>query len=328
MRRAAAVVIVATGLAACGDNLAPPAADCSGRLPPATGLSLEAAREAHRRAALRQRLRYRDAIEPGHVLRTTAALADQARIELGQVCVQDLAEVGRILFEHTFTFADGLAAGPGAGLDLPPFRRVQAGRAGGPETTGCTSCHWRNGPGGGGAVTDASFLLGDGDRVSSADARNPPSLLGAGVAQALAEEMTAELAALRADGLARARRAGARVEVELVAKGVSFGVLRIDPSGRLDTNDVRGIDADSGGAPVRVEGDLADDRRVHRRGRRGPPGDPGRGPRGARRDGGRSPRARWWPARGSGRGRRRRRADGRPAHRARGLRRVARASRS
>lgn len=234
-------------LAACGDNLAPPApADCTGQGPPPTGLTLDAAREAHRRAALRQRLRHREALDPGYLVRTTAPLVEQARIERGQVCPQDLAEVGRLLFEHTFTFADGLAAGaPPADAPLTSvFRRIQAGRAGGPETTGCTSCHWRNGPAGGGGVADASFILGDGDSVASADARNPPSLLGAGVAQALAEEMSAALAALREAGRAEAKRTGRTVDVELVTQDVSFGVLRIAPDGRLDTEDVRGIDAD------------------------------------------------------------------------------------
>ena len=242
-------VALVVGAGACGDNLAPPApADCTGQGPPPTGLSLDAAREAHRRAALRQRLRHREALDPGYLVRTTAPLVEQARIDRGQVCPQDLAEVGRLLFEHTFTFADGLAAGTPAadavGAAASVFRRIQAGRAGGTETTGCTSCHWRNGPAGGGGVADASFLLGDGDSVASADARNPPSLLGAGVAQALAEEMSAELAALREAGRAEAKRTGRTVDVVLVTKDVSFGVLRVGPDGRLDTEDVRGIDAD------------------------------------------------------------------------------------
>ncbi len=229
-------------LGACGDNLvaSEPRPDCTGLAPPATGLSLDAAREAHRRAALRQRLRYRDAVDPGHVVRLTAELADQSRIERGLVCTSDLYELGRILFEHPFTFADGLAAGPAA----TPFRRVQLGRQGGPETTACTSCHWRNGPGGGGGVADASFLTGDGDAPASADARNPPALLGSGVVQALAQEITEELARLRAEATARAKRTGSRSDVTLVAKGVTYGVLSVDPAGRVDTRDVRGVDPD------------------------------------------------------------------------------------
>lgn len=242
------------GLAACGDNLpGEPLPDCSALAPPATGLGLPAAREAHRRAALRQRLRYREAIEPGHVLRATAPLVEQARIERGLVCPQDLYEVGRILFEHAYSFADGLGAGPSAA----PFRRIQLGRHGGPETTSCTSCHWRNGPAGGGGVADAAFLYGDGASATSADARNPPALLGAGVVQALAQEMTAELAALRDGAVAQARRAKARVDVELTAKGISYGVLHVDAGGRIDTDDVRGIDPDLVVRPFGWKGTVA-----------------------------------------------------------------------
>jgi len=64
-------------------------------------------------------------------------------------------------------------------------------------------------------------------------------LIGAGAVQALAQEMTAELAKLRADVLARAPSS-----VELITKGVSFGTLRVDRDGRVDTTDIRGIDRD------------------------------------------------------------------------------------
>jgi mono/diheme cytochrome c family protein len=235
--------LASLALVACGDNVAPPVPDCSGLAPPAVGLPDDGAREAHRRAALRQRLRLREALEPGYLRRVTAPLVDEAQLELGFYCPQELYEVGRLFFEHPFSYADGLAAGPGAEA-LSPFRRVQRERAGGPETTTCTSCHWRGGPGGAGGLPDDSFLLGDGDRASSADARNPPSLVGAGAAQALGEEMTAELAALRADALARARRDGHPIDVELVAKGVSFGTLGVAPDGTLDTDGVRGVDTD------------------------------------------------------------------------------------
>lgn len=239
--RFAAAAALAFAAAACGDNFAPATPDCSGLAPPELGPTIAGAREAHRRAALRARLRLREALEPGYLRRVTAAIVDEEQLELGFACTQDVYEAGRLLFEHPFTYADGLAAGEREGS---PFRRVQQGRAGGPETTSCTSCHWRGGPGGAGGLPDDSFLLGDGDRVDSADARNPPALLGAGVAQAIGEEMTAELARLRDDARARARDTGAAVDVELIAKGVSFGTLRVLPDGAIDTDRVRGIDTD------------------------------------------------------------------------------------
>ena len=232
-------------LAACGDNALPTMPECDGRAPPETGLTLAGAREAHRRAALRQRLRLREALEPGYLRRVTAPLVERDQLERGLYCATDVYEVGRLLFEHPFTFADGLATGAGGDDDrLSPFRRVQAGRAGGPETTTCTSCHWRGGPGGAGAFPDQSLVLGDGELISSADARNPPPLHGAGAAQALGEEMTADLARLRDDARARAHDGGAAVSVELVTKGVSFGILRVFPDGQLDNDQVRGVDTD------------------------------------------------------------------------------------
>lgn len=224
-------ILAALLLIACGDNVTRVEdLPVCGASPPATGLSIDAAREAHRRAALRQRLREREAVEPGYTVRVTAELVEQARIDQGLVCPEDLYETGRILFEHQFSFTDGLSQ---------QFRRVQTGRQGGPETTSCTSCHWRGGPGGGGGLPDATFLLGDGDTVSSADMRNPPALIGAGAVQALAAEMTAELAALK-----RSAIANAPASVELITKGVSFGTLHVDKSGNVDTSEVRGIDRD------------------------------------------------------------------------------------
>ncbi|HVV81561.1 MAG TPA: di-heme oxidoredictase family protein, partial [Kofleriaceae bacterium] len=82
------------------------------------------------------------------------------------------------------------------------------------------------------------------DRTSTGDARNPPSLLGAGVAQAIGEEMTADLARLRDAARARAHDTGQVVDVALETKGVSFGTLHVRPDGQLDTDDVHGIDSD------------------------------------------------------------------------------------
>jgi mono/diheme cytochrome c family protein len=202
---------------------------------PAIGVSLDATRESYRRSELRRQLRYREATAPGYTLQATGITADQAKIDQNQVCAVDLYETGRILFEHAFTPPEG------APIER---RRVQLGRRGGPETTSCTSCHWRGGPAGAGSVVDNSFLLGDHDRVSSGDARNPPSLAGAGVVQALSQEMTAELAQLRATAIRSARSSGKTVEVEMVSKGVSFGTVQFTRDGRMQRGSLEGIDPD------------------------------------------------------------------------------------
>jgi mono/diheme cytochrome c family protein len=208
-------------------------------------LSLEAAREAHRRSEVRRHLQFLEAVRPGYLLSATAERVAQARIDGGQVGLGELYEVGRLIFEHEYTFADGL--GNGSSRESPsrsPFRRVHAGRFGGPDTNTCGSCHWRGGPAGAGGLPDASFILGDGDRTGSADARNPPSLQGAVVVQALAREMSAELQAARAGLIEEARRSGRPVERELSAKGIRFGVLRAAADGSLDTSRLLGVDGD------------------------------------------------------------------------------------
>jgi hypothetical protein len=203
-------------------------------------LSMEAARAAHRRAARRHELRLHDAAVPGSFLLGVRAALEPRRMAAGEVCLAHVADWGELIFEHEFGFADGLGDGGAATAPQGPFRRVHEGMFGGPETISCTSCHWVGGPHGAGGETDNAFLIGDGDRVGSGDARNPQALLGLGVVQALAREMTAELQQRREE-LTRAGTAG---EVALIAKGVDFGVLRLGADGLVDTAGVRGIDPD------------------------------------------------------------------------------------
>jgi hypothetical protein len=203
-------------------------------------LGIEAAREAHRRAELRHALRLREAAEPGSFMRRVGASLAEEKMAAGEICLSEVADLGELIFEHEYGFADGLGGGAAASAAAGPFRRVHGGAFGGPETISCTSCHWVGGPHGAGAETDNAFLTGDGARVASGDARNPQALLGLGVVQALAREMTAELQRQR-----RALRAGeiGGGEVRLTAKGVDFGILRSD-GGELDASGVRGVDAD------------------------------------------------------------------------------------
>lgn len=202
---------------------------------PVMGLSLDATTESYRRAAMRHELRLQEALAPGFTLRAAAATADDKRLARNEVCAVDLYETGRLIFEHAFTPAEGASA---------VRHRVQRGRRGGPETTSCTSCHWRGGPAGAGSIVDDSYLLGDHDRISSADARNPPSLAGAGLVQALASEMSAELAAQREHAVARARSSGQAVDVALQAKGIAFGTVTITAQGRMLRSKLEGIDPD------------------------------------------------------------------------------------
>jgi hypothetical protein len=220
-------------------------------------LSLEAAREAHQLAARRQALREREAAAPGSFSREIRAALDPERIAAGQLCVSDLADLGQVLFEHEFGFADGLGSGEAAHGTAGPFRRVQQGRFGGPETISCPSCHWVGGPNGAGAETDNAFLQGDGERTASGDQRNPPALLGLGVVEALAREMSRDVQHQRDALLREAAKAGADRETRLTSKGVDFGVLRVSSKGTPDTSGLRGIDADLVVKPFGWKGTLA-----------------------------------------------------------------------
>ncbi|HEY3186994.1 MAG TPA: di-heme oxidoredictase family protein, partial [Solirubrobacteraceae bacterium] len=195
---------------------------------------------------------------PGFFLRAMHAALDAKRVAAGDVCLAELADLGQLLFEHEYNFADGLGGGGAASAPAGPFRRVHHGLFGGPETVSCTSCHWVGGPNGAGAETDNAFLQGDGERTRSGDERNPPALIGLGVVQALAREMSRDLQKERDDLVRQAARAGAGREAHLGSKGVAFGVLRATPKGEIDASGVRGVDADLVVKPFGWKGTAAD----------------------------------------------------------------------
>lgn len=237
MRRATLALLVLA--AACGGGPSDQPAtswrtDCApvARRAP---LGIEAARDAHAVAARRDTIRLREAAAPGTFLREIQAMLPWDDLTAGRACVADVADLGELVFEHEYGYADGL--GGGAATEAGPFRRVHGGLFGGPETISCASCHWVGGPEGAGAETDNVFLLGDGERPDSGDARNPPALVAPGVVEALSREMTRDLQRMRDDVV---RDGG---EVRLVTKGVDFGVLRMT-DGTLDTSGVAGVDQD------------------------------------------------------------------------------------
>lgn len=250
-------LFVATG---CEPTTPPPAAewraDCAPLSQPAP-LSLEAAREAHRVTERRHEWRLREAAKPGSFLRAMEAAADPVRLAAGEVCAADLADLGQLVFDHEFGFADGLGGGEGAQAVAGPFRRVHGGNFGGPETLSCPSCHWVGGPNGAGVESDNAFLQGDGALTASGDERNPPSLVAVGVVEALAAEMSRELAAQRDALVGNTEKPGEARGVRLTTKGVDFGVLRIGANGEIDSSGLRGIDADLIVKPFGWKGTLA-----------------------------------------------------------------------
>jgi Di-haem oxidoreductase, putative peroxidase len=254
------VLALCLALAACKsaprEEAATWRADCPTVARPAP-LSMEAAREAQRMAARRQELRFREAAAPGSFLRDMHSALDAKRVADGQVCLDELADLGQLLFEHEFSLPDGLGGGESARGPAGPFRRVHGGLFGGPETISCPSCHWIGGPNGAGAETDTAFLDGDGQRTASGDERNPPALTALGVVQALAREMSLDLQKQRADIVREAARAGATREARLTSKGVDFGVLRASAKGEVDASGIRGVDEDLVVKPFGWKGTLA-----------------------------------------------------------------------
>ncbi len=177
----------------------------------------------------------------------------QAALDGGAFDADAIFIRGDAFFAHFFTEAEGF----GGLLAGPQLQRVHRGVTGALDTHACDGCHSVGGLDGGGTFTQNALLLGDGERASSAAPRNAPHLLGLGLVQALAVEMSAELAAQRDDALEAARRDGALVTVALQAKGVSFGTLRALPDGSLDTREVASVATDLVVRPFGWKGDVA-----------------------------------------------------------------------
>lgn len=223
---------------------------------PLSRLDLPAARQAYLHAETKRHIRYQEAMSPGYLLRETRPLVEQRKIDRGQVCYEHLYKIGQLLFEHEYSFADGLGRDD-AKTREDPFRKVHEGSLGGPETNSCTSCHWRGGPGGSGTVTDNSQIHGDGASIRSADARNPPAILGVGAVQALAQEMSKDLQKQRRQAIRSAKDSEETVKVELVSKGISFGTIVVRSSGKVDSSGLEGVDADLVIRPFGWRGEFA-----------------------------------------------------------------------
>lgn len=182
----------------------------------------------------------------------------QEAVDAGQYTVDDLFVFGDALFGHEFRTENGY----GDAGEPTPLRRVHLSRRGGLDNYSCFGCHSLGGPDGAGALTQNVLFDGDGIDQRSALVRNPPAALGLGFVQAVAVEMSTNLAWQRAEALAEAERSGAPQTVSLETTGVSFGVLTANPDGTLDTAGVEGIDPDLVVRPFGWKGKFATLRRT------------------------------------------------------------------
>ena len=181
-----------------------------------------------------------------------SAWIPQDRIDRGDLPLEALFLMGDSFFSHPFQRLSGLG-----GL-LPPDRlqRVHRGLTGGIDTFSCMGCHTVGGLDGAGTFTQSARVRGDGVHLASTAVRNPPSLLGGGLVQALAAEMSADLQALRVRITAAAREQGP-LTWRLVSKGVSFGTITGGPDGAVDLSGVEGVDPDLVVRPFGWKGDAA-----------------------------------------------------------------------
>ncbi|MGH9319515.1 MAG: hypothetical protein ACRD3V_06460 [Vicinamibacteria bacterium] len=137
---------------------------------------------------------------------------------------------GRQLFQRKFTRAQGNGpiVGDGEG-DVNKTLAIGAGLS-----DSCAGCHGR--PRG-----SAGF---GGDVVTRPDSRDAPHLFGLGLKEMLADEITADLRALRADAAERARATGRPVTARLASKRIRYGRITAMPDGSLDLSHVEGVDGD------------------------------------------------------------------------------------
>jgi mono/diheme cytochrome c family protein len=134
------------------------------------------------------------------------------------------------LFQRKFTRLEGQGAGSGDGFgNIDVDLAIGAGLA-----DSCAGCHGR--PRG-----SAGF---GGDVVTRPDSRDAPHLFGLGLKEMLADEITADLRAIRTAAVAQSAKTGFAVERPLESKGISYGVIRTLPDGSVDTSRVEGVDPD------------------------------------------------------------------------------------
>jgi hypothetical protein len=173
----------------------------------------------------------------------------------GAAALPALVERGRVLFKAKFTTVDG-AGRPKATQAIIPTKRKSGvnppfSRTSGPDSNSCFGCH--NDPVIGGSGDDvANVFVSEGFESAQFDNTDPSfsserhtiALMGAGLVELLAREMTADLQAIRTEAVGRARATGEACRADLVSKGVRFGSIEAHPDGIVDLDSVEGVDAD------------------------------------------------------------------------------------
>jgi len=142
---------------------------------------------------------------------------------------------GRQLFQRKYTRLQGIGplSGDGTG-NIETTLAIGAGLV-----DSCAGCHGRpRGAAGAG-----------GDVVTRPDSRDAPHLFGLGLKEMLADEITADLRAIRQQATDQAQQSPSNQKItkELVSKGISYGVIAATRRGNrieVDTSGITGVDTD------------------------------------------------------------------------------------
>lgn len=137
---------------------------------------------------------------------------------------------GRQIFQRKFTRVQGQGPleGDGSG-DINNTLIIGAGLA-----DSCAACHGR--PRGSAGV--------GGDVATRPDSRDAPHLFGLGLKEMLADEITAELRAIRSQAIQQADNCNCTVTRNLFGKGIFYGRITAFSNGNVSTSQVKGVDPD------------------------------------------------------------------------------------
>ncbi|MEM7674463.1 MAG: di-heme oxidoredictase family protein [Myxococcota bacterium] len=179
---------------------------------------------------------------------------DHTSIAKSDAALAQALRDGRALFQAKFNIVDG-AGRPFATGDSKPTPRLAPGahfsRIAGPDAAACSGCHNDPVVGGSGDSAANVFVGAHFTDPPTRDAspnvtneRNTVSMQGSGLIERVAAEMTGVLQALRDEGQAKAQETQKVIDIDLVAKGVSFGSIRAHPNGYIDYRKLEGVDHD------------------------------------------------------------------------------------
>ncbi|MEQ8766110.1 MAG: di-heme oxidoredictase family protein [Planctomycetota bacterium] len=147
---------------------------------------------------------------------------------------------GRQLFQRKFTAHQGMGPRTQDGVgDIEQDGSIGAGLS-----DSCASCHSR-------PFGSAGF---GGNVFTRPESRDAPHLFGLGLVEMLADEITADLRAIRAKAITQSQRRGRPVAALLESKGIVYGSITAFRDGSVDTSLVEGVDADLRVRPFFAEG--------------------------------------------------------------------------